>query len=250
MAAVATPSREPAPSGLPTRRRAPARAPGLLGDGDAVVDRDVRLSALAGIAAPGGNDRPCARATSTRCAPRSAATSSVLRSGAASRNSCASPARTRIPKRWRRNTARSRVVLGPGLRACSRRRAPGSIYSEAVQKSELDAIMRQGIVLPETPRQRREKAALEEDLRSIPLAGKPLPIRARGFRPSAEAYLLATRGPLPYMLRLRRDRAADGGLRGAAANGLAHFSPRSVTATPRAFDDSGVRPHEVSSSTR
>ena len=80
---------------------------------------------------------------------------------------------------------------------------PGSIYSEAVQKSELDAIMRQGIVLPETPRQRREKAALEEDLRSIPLAGKPLPIRARGFRPSADAYLLATRGPLPYMLRLR-----------------------------------------------
>jgi hypothetical protein len=80
---------------------------------------------------------------------------------------------------------------------------PGSIYSEAVQKAELDAIMRQGIVLPETPRQRREKAALEEDIRSIPLAGKPLPIRARGFRPSAETYLLATRGPLPYMLRLR-----------------------------------------------
>ena len=72
-----------------------------------------------------------------------------------------------------------------------------------MQKAELDAIMRQGIVLPETPRQRREKAALEEDLRSIPLTGTPLPVRARGFRPSAEAYLLATRGPLPYMLRLR-----------------------------------------------
>lgn len=72
-----------------------------------------------------------------------------------------------------------------------------------MQKAELDAILRQGIVLPETPRQRREKAALEEDIRSIPLAGKPLPVRARGFRPSAEAYLLATRGPLPYMLRLR-----------------------------------------------
>jgi hypothetical protein len=72
-----------------------------------------------------------------------------------------------------------------------------------VQKAELDAILRQGIVLPETPRQRREKAALEEDLRSIPLTGMPLPVRARGFRPSAEAYLLATRGPLPYMLRLR-----------------------------------------------
>jgi len=78
-----------------------------------------------------------------------------------------------------------------------------SIYSQAVEKAERDAILRQGIVLPETPRQRREKAALEEDLRSIPLTGKPLPVRARGFRPSAEAYLLATRGPLPYMLRLR-----------------------------------------------
>jgi hypothetical protein len=72
-----------------------------------------------------------------------------------------------------------------------------------VEKAERDAILRQGVVLPETPRQRRERAALEDDLRTIPLAGRPLPARARMFRPSAEAYLLATRGPLPYMLRLR-----------------------------------------------
>jgi hypothetical protein len=72
-----------------------------------------------------------------------------------------------------------------------------------VEKSERDAILRQGVVLPETPRQRRELAALEDDLQTIPLAGKPLPTRARLFRPSAEAYLVATRGPLPYMLRLR-----------------------------------------------
>lgn len=63
--------------------------------------------------------------------------------------------------------------------------------------------MRRGVVLPETPRQRRERAALEEDLRSIELRGKPLPIRTRLFRPSADSYLVATRGPLPYMLRLR-----------------------------------------------
>ena len=63
--------------------------------------------------------------------------------------------------------------------------------------------MRQGVVLPETPRQRRELAALNEDLQTIPLTGKPLPIRARHFRPAADAYLVATRGPLPYMLRLR-----------------------------------------------
>jgi hypothetical protein len=72
-----------------------------------------------------------------------------------------------------------------------------------VEKAERDAILRQGVVLPETPRQRRERAGLEEDLQTIPLAGKPLPVRLRGFRPSAEAYLVATRGPLPYMLRLR-----------------------------------------------
>ncbi len=70
-----------------------------------------------------------------------------------------------------------------------------------MEKAERDAILRQGIVLPETPRQRRELAALQEDLETITLTGKPLP--ARYFRPSAEAYLVATRGPLPYMLRLR-----------------------------------------------
>jgi hypothetical protein len=72
-----------------------------------------------------------------------------------------------------------------------------------MKKAEREAIMRQGVVLPETPRQRRERAALEEDLRAIALTGKPLPTRARHFRPSADAYLVATRGPLPYMLRLR-----------------------------------------------
>lgn len=72
-----------------------------------------------------------------------------------------------------------------------------------MEKAERDAILRQGIVLPETPRERRELAALADDLQTIPLVGRPLPVRARYFRPSAEAYLVATRGPLPYMLRLR-----------------------------------------------
>ena len=72
-----------------------------------------------------------------------------------------------------------------------------------MEKAERDAILRQGVVLPETPRQRRERAALEDDLRTIPLTGHPLPVRARHFQPTAEAYLVATRGPLPYMLRLR-----------------------------------------------
>src|SRR6478735_7009032 len=72
-----------------------------------------------------------------------------------------------------------------------------------MERAEREAIMRQGVVRPETPRDRRERAALEEDLQTISLRGKPLPVRARHFRPSAEAYLVATRGPLPYMLRLR-----------------------------------------------
>jgi hypothetical protein len=73
-----------------------------------------------------------------------------------------------------------------------------------VEKAERDLILRQGVVLPETPRQRRERAGLEDDLQTIALTGKPLPVRARHFRPTAEAYLVATRGPLPYMLRLRK----------------------------------------------
>ena len=70
---------------------------------------------------------------------------------------------------------------------------------------------RQGIVRSETSRDRRERAALEEDLLTIPLTGRPLPVRARFGRPTAEAYLAATRGPLPYMLRLREieQRTAD-----------------------------------------
>lgn len=72
-----------------------------------------------------------------------------------------------------------------------------------MNRAERDAILRQGIVLPETPRQRRDLAALAEDLETITLKGRPLPVRARAFRPTAEAYLVATRGPLPYMLRLR-----------------------------------------------
>lgn len=72
-----------------------------------------------------------------------------------------------------------------------------------MEKAERDAILRQGVVLPETPRDRRESAALEEDLRSIPLRGQRIALRLRNFSPLADSYLAATRGPTPYMLRLR-----------------------------------------------
>ena len=91
----------------------------------------------------------------------------------------------------------------PRLRVDSRSSVWSHSFTTAVEKAERDAILRQGVVLPETPRQRREQAALEDDLQTIPLTGKPLPVRARHSRPTAEAYLVATRGPLPYMLRLR-----------------------------------------------
>ena len=63
--------------------------------------------------------------------------------------------------------------------------------------------MRQGVVLPETPRERRQRDALRQDLEGSPLAGKPLALRLRNFRPAADAYLAALGGPLPYMVRLR-----------------------------------------------
>ena len=72
-----------------------------------------------------------------------------------------------------------------------------------MEQAERDLIMRQGVVLPETPRDRREREALEEDLRSIELRGKPLSLRLRNFVPGADAFLGASRGPLAYMLRLR-----------------------------------------------
>jgi hypothetical protein len=72
-----------------------------------------------------------------------------------------------------------------------------------VKRAERDLILRQGIVLPETPRDRRQRAALVEDLAGSPLTGRRLPLRLRNFRPASDAYLAALGGPLPYMQRLR-----------------------------------------------
>jgi hypothetical protein len=72
-----------------------------------------------------------------------------------------------------------------------------------VKRAERELIMRQQVVLPVTPRERRELEALQEDLETIPLKGRPLALRLRNFRSSPEAYLASAGGPLPYMLRLR-----------------------------------------------
>jgi hypothetical protein len=72
-----------------------------------------------------------------------------------------------------------------------------------VERREREAIMRQGVSRPETPRDRREREALAEDVRGNPLAGEPLRRRVRNFRPDAEAQLAALGGPLAWMRRLR-----------------------------------------------
>jgi hypothetical protein len=63
--------------------------------------------------------------------------------------------------------------------------------------------MRQGVVLPVTPRDRRNLEGLEADLRDSPLRGQELPLRLRNFRPDPGSYLASLGGPLPYMRRLR-----------------------------------------------
>jgi hypothetical protein len=72
-----------------------------------------------------------------------------------------------------------------------------------VRRRERERIMRQGVVLPETPRERRNLTGLAEDVRESPLRGRALPLRLRNFRPDAGAYLASLGGPRPYMARLR-----------------------------------------------
>ena len=72
-----------------------------------------------------------------------------------------------------------------------------------MERREREAILKQGVTRPETPRDRREREALEEDLRGNPIAGEPLRQRLRNFRPDADAQIAALGGPLAWMRRLR-----------------------------------------------
>jgi hypothetical protein len=72
-----------------------------------------------------------------------------------------------------------------------------------VRRRERERVLRQGVVLPETPRDRRNLEGLEADLRDSPLRGRELTHRLRNFRPDAGSYLASLGGPLPYMARLR-----------------------------------------------
>jgi len=72
-----------------------------------------------------------------------------------------------------------------------------------VRPEEREAILREDTPRAETPRERHQLTGLEEDMESSPLRSRPLPLRLRNFRPSAEGYLASLGGPLPYMTRLR-----------------------------------------------
>ena len=72
-----------------------------------------------------------------------------------------------------------------------------------MRREEREQILKQGVVSAETPRDRRDREALAEDIRSTGLKGRRLRLRLRNFRPSADGYLSALGGPLPYMVRLR-----------------------------------------------
>src|SRR6478736_421551 len=72
-----------------------------------------------------------------------------------------------------------------------------------MRRDERELILKQGIVSAETPRDRRERDALAEDVMASGLRGKALRLRLRNFRPSADSYLSALGGPLPFMVRLR-----------------------------------------------
>src|SRR5688500_1092355 len=73
-----------------------------------------------------------------------------------------------------------------------------------MDRRERERIMRQGVVLPETPRDRANLSGLAEDVRDSPFKGRALPLRLRNFRPDADSYLASLSGPRPYMARLRQ----------------------------------------------
>jgi hypothetical protein len=73
-----------------------------------------------------------------------------------------------------------------------------------VDRRERERIMRQGVVLPETPCDRRNLDGLQQDMRDSPFKGRALPLRLRNFRPDADSYLASLGGPRPYMARLRQ----------------------------------------------
>ena len=118
--------------------------------------------------------------------------------------------RARAPRARSRRTRRRRRR---GSRGSSR---PDTLAAALIRSWRRPSATRSCARASSSPR-RRASAASSPRSRRISddhADGKPLP-SARGFRPSAEAYLVATRGPLPYMLRLREIEQRTADARGA-----------------------------------
>lgn len=72
-----------------------------------------------------------------------------------------------------------------------------------MERWERQQILGEGAIKAVTPRERANLRALERDLESSPLRGKPLRQRLRYFHLDADRYVASLGGPLPYMQRLR-----------------------------------------------
>jgi vacuolar-type H+-ATPase subunit H len=72
-----------------------------------------------------------------------------------------------------------------------------------VKKRDVEEIMSQGAVRAETPADRRDRKLLEDEIQTMPIAGRPLRQRLRNFRPDADSAIRALGGPTIWMRRLR-----------------------------------------------
>ena len=77
-------------------------------------------------------------------------------------------------------------------------------HNLTVDRREREQILGEWGVRGENARERADRLVLERDLDGSPLRGRPLPGRARNFRPSADTYVLSLGGPTAYMRRLRQ----------------------------------------------
>ena len=72
-----------------------------------------------------------------------------------------------------------------------------------MHRKERERILGEWGVRSESPRELRERSALERDLEGSPLVGRPLPRHPRNFRAAVDRYVVSLGGPAAYMRRLR-----------------------------------------------
>ena len=110
----------------------------------------------------------------------------------------------------------------PGRAQPSRQRGPRLVRRGVVAKDrrERERIMRQGVVLPETPRDRRQPRGARAGSARQPARGQAAPAAPAELPADADSYLASLGGPLPYMVAAAGDRGADGRARAGARRGV------------------------------